>query len=101
MDELQFQATVIYWRGPAPFFFARIPDEIGAEIGKVKKAASYGWGVIPVSATINEVSFQTSLFPKDGTYLLPIKDAVRRKIGVTADDEVEVAMTIGSSHPRF
>jgi len=101
MDELQFQATVIYWRGPAPFFFARIPDEIGAEIGKVKKAASYGWGVIPVSATINEVSFQTSLFPKDGTYLLPIKDAVRRRIGVTADDEVEVAMTIGSSQPRF
>lgn len=101
MDELQFQATVIYWRGPAPFFFARIPDEVGAEIGKVKKAASYGWGVIPVSATINEVSFQTSLFPKDGTYLLPIKDAVRRKIGVTADDEVEVAMTIGSSQPRF
>lgn len=101
MDELQFQATVIYWRGPAPFFFARIPDEVGAEIGKVKKAASYGWGVIPVSATINEVSFQTSLFPKDGTYLLPIKDAVRRRIGVTADDEVEVAMTIGSSQPRF
>ena len=101
MDELRFQATVIYWRGPAPFFFARIPDEIGAEIGKVKKAASYGWGVIPVSATINEVSFQTSLFPKDGTYLLPIKGAVRRKIGVTADDEVEVAMTIGSSQPRF
>ncbi len=54
-----------------------------------------------MSATINEVSFQTSLFPKDGTYLLPIKDAVRRRIGVTADDEVEVAMTIGSSQPRF
>lgn len=101
MEDLQFRAIVIHWRGPAPFFFARIPDEIGAEIGKVKKAASYGWGVIPVSATINEVSFQTSLFPKDGTYLLPIKDAVRRKIGVTADDEVEVAMTIGSSQPRF
>ena len=101
MDELQFRAVVIYWRGPAPFFFARIPDEIGEEIGKVKKAASYGWGVIPVSATINEVTFQTSLFPKDGTYLLPIKDAVRRKVGVTADDEVEVAMTIGSSQPRF
>lgn len=101
MDELQFRAEVIYWRGPAPFFFARIPDEIGAEISKVKKAASYGWGVIPVNATINEVSFQTSLFPKDGTYLLPIKDAVRRRIGVTADDEVEVAMTIGSSQPRF
>ena len=94
MDELQFQATVIYWRGPAPFFFARIPDEIGAEIGKVKKAASYGWGVIPVSATINEVSFQTSLFPKDGTYLLPLKDAVRKPAGITAGDVIHVEMLV-------
>ena len=26
--ELQFRATVIYWRGPAPFFYARIPADI-------------------------------------------------------------------------
>lgn len=94
MDELEFSAVVIYWRGPAPFFFARIPDAVGAEIAKVRKAASYGWGVIPVTATIDEVSFETSLFPKDGTYLLPLKAAVRRRIGVTADDEVDVTMTL-------
>ena len=95
MDELRFQATVIYWRGPAPFFFARIPDEIGAEIGKVKKAASYGWGVIPVEAEIQGVRFTTSLFPRDGTYLLPIKLAVRRTTGITFGDAVDVDMTVG------
>jgi hypothetical protein len=91
---LQFEATVIHWRGPAPFFFARIPTEHAAEIRRVKKAASYGWGVIPVRATIKGVTFETSLFPKNETYLLPLKDAVRRKIEVTADDEVEVEMSI-------
>ncbi len=101
MEPLEFSAPVIYWRGPAPFFFARIPDDVGAEIARVKKQASYGWGVIPVEATIGEVRFETSLFPKEGSYLLPLKDAVRRRIGVTADDVVEVSMTIGSSQPRF
>jgi hypothetical protein len=93
--ELQFRASVIHWRGPAPFFYARIPPEIGAEISRVKKAASYGWGVIPVRATIDGVSFETSLFPKDDTYLLPLKAAVRQQIGVTVDDEVSVEMTVG------
>lgn len=98
MDELEFSAPVIYWRGPAPFFYARIPPAIGAEIGKVKKAASYGWGVIPVEATIDGVTFTTSLFPKDDTYLLPLKQAVRNRLGVTADDEVAVEMTIGGGY---
>jgi hypothetical protein len=101
MDELAFSALVIHWRGPAPFFYARIPGDIAAEIDKVKKAASYGWGVIPVRATINDVTFTTSLFPKDGTFLLPLKDAVLRRIGVTVDDVVEVAMTIGGGESRL
>lgn len=96
--ELEFSATVIYWRGPAPFFYARIPPEIGAEIAKVKKAASYGWGVIPVEATINGITFTTSLFPKDDTYLLPLKQVVRNQLGVTADDQVEVEMIIGAGY---
>jgi hypothetical protein len=95
MVEWRFRAAVIEWRGPAPFFYARIPEPVGAEIAAVKRAASYGWGVIPVRATISGVSFETSLFPKDGTYLLPLKAAVRRRIGVTVGDEVEVEMGIG------
>jgi hypothetical protein len=97
MLELQFRARVIHWRGPAPFFFARIPADAAEEIRKVRKAASYGWGVIPVRATIGDVAFETSLFPKDDTYLLPLKDAVRRKLAVTADDEVHVDMTVGGN----
>jgi hypothetical protein len=95
MPEWRFSAPVVEWRGPAPFFYARIPANTGAEIARLKRAASYGWGVIPVRATIAGVAFETSLFPLDGTYLLPLKASVRRRIGVTLGDEVEVAMTIG------
>lgn len=90
-----FKAPVIEWRGPAPFFYARIPESVGDEIAAVKRIASYGWGVIPVKATIAGVAFETSLFPRENTYLLPLKAAVRKRLGVTVEDEVEVEMAIG------
>jgi hypothetical protein len=92
--ELDFETEVITWRGPSPFFFAPVPATDADEIRRVARAASYGWGVIPVGATIGETTFTTSLFPRDGTYLLPLKDAVRRKAGVTAGDRIAVAMTV-------
>lgn len=95
MPGWRFQSQVIEWRGPAPYYYAPLPAEVAAEIAAVKKRASYGWGVIPVHAEIAGVAFETSLFPKDGTYLLPLKDKVRRPLGVTVGDAVEVEMAIG------
>ena len=60
----------------------------------MRQMATYGWGVIPVAARIGDVDFTTSLFPKDGGYLLPLKDAVRKPSGITVGDEVTVEMTI-------
>lgn len=94
MDAFSFEATVIYWRGPSPFFYAPLPAAEAEEIRRVAKFVTYGWGVIPVEATIAGVTFKTSLFPKDGTYLLPLKAAVRRKTEVTAGDVVAVEMTL-------
>ena len=96
MLRLAFETTIIEWRGPAPFFYAPVPSQHVDEIERVKKHASYGWGVIPVEAEIGGVRFTTSLFPKDGTYLLPIKDAVRKKTGVTVGDIIDVEMTIAA-----
>ena len=96
MLELAFRTTLIEWRGPAPFVYAPVPPKHAAEIERIKKQASYGWGVIPVTATIAGLRFTTSLFPRDGTYLLPIKLAVRKQIGITVGDAVDVAMAIGS-----
>jgi hypothetical protein len=92
--QFQFEAQVIHWRGPSPYFFAPIPVQHGEEIKKVAKFATYGWGVIPVEATIGDFMFGTSLFPKDGSYLLPLKDAVRRKCNLTAGDSISVSIAI-------
>jgi hypothetical protein len=94
MVELNFETTVLYWRGPAPFFFAPLPPAEAEQVRQVSKFVTYGWGMVPVEATINGVTFTTSMFRREETYFLPLKDAVRRKCGVTADDVVAVEMTI-------
>jgi len=55
---------------------------------------SYGWGVIPVSATIGTTTWKTSLFPKDGDYLVPVKDMVRRSEDVAVGDSVFITLDI-------
>jgi hypothetical protein len=94
VSKFRLDAEVIHWRGPSPFFFAPLPLDHAGEIRRLSKLLSYGWGVIPVDATIGAVSFYTSLFPKDDTYLLPLKDAVRKKTGITAGDVISVEMTL-------
>lgn len=84
--------------GPAPYYYLPVPDAESAEIREVAALASYGWGVIPVVARIGDREFETSLFPKDGGYLLPLKGAVRRPQNITVGDEVAVAMSVRIQH---
>jgi hypothetical protein len=92
--ECVFAGRIIEWRGPAPFYFVPVPDEESADIAEVAALATYGWGVIPVRARIGVTEFETSLFPKDGGYLLPLKIAVRKPQALSAGDEVRVEMTV-------
>lgn len=83
------------WRGPSPFHFIAIPQEISDEIKVVAKELSYGWGVIPVTAAISGVEFTSSLFPKEGSYLLPVKDIVRKEAKINLGDEVQATLRLG------
>ncbi|WP_026373708.1 DUF1905 domain-containing protein [Agrococcus lahaulensis] len=93
--ELEFSSTAIEWRGPPPFVFLPVPPDESELIHESARELTYGWGVIPVEATIGGTSFTTSLFPRDGRYLLPLKVAVQRAEGVGLGDEVEVRMRVG------
>ena len=89
-----FEAEVIHWRGPSPFFFAPLPAKETEEIRRISKRVTYGWGMIPVEAEINGVVFTTAMFARDDTYYLPLKDAVRKKADVTAGDKIAIEMTV-------
>jgi hypothetical protein len=92
-----FDGEVIHWCGPSPFHFVALPEDEASLVDDVKRAVTYGWGVIPVGARIGRTSFTTSLFPKHGTYLVPVKDAVRRTEGIEVGDAVTVHLTIDTS----
>jgi hypothetical protein len=89
-----FTGLMIEWRGPAPFYYVVIPDRICEEIKAAATQLSYGWGVIPVTATIGKTSFTTSLFPKNGGYLLPVKNAVRLPEKLELEQNVKVKLSL-------
>jgi hypothetical protein len=84
--KIEFQAEVIYWRGPAPFYFLELPARHAASIKEISKSVTYGWGVIPSNVTIGRVEFYTALIPKNDSYLLPLKKAVREKLKMELGD---------------
>lgn len=85
---------MIEWRGPAPFYYVRVPEEESADIKFAAKGIEY-WGQVPVIVRINDTEFTTALFPKDGRYLLPLKDKVREAAGIEVDEDVSVELRVG------
>ncbi|MFC0623447.1 DUF1905 domain-containing protein [Kribbella deserti] len=92
--DVEFVAEVFEWRGPAPYHFVAVPEDQSAELRAAASVTSYGWGMLPIRARIGKTEWKTSLWPKDGTYLLPIKDAVRKPEGLELGDQVAVRLTV-------
>ncbi len=95
MLNLKFSAEVIYWRGPAPFYFAPVPETQAKKIKAMASELTYGWGVIPARVKIGKTEFTTSLFPRQGGYMVPVKDAVRKAEVIDVDDKVTVHLFLG------
>jgi len=91
--EIQICGALIHWRGPSPLHFVPISAAQSAKIKGLSSRLTYGWGVIPVTVTIGDTIFSTSLFPKDGLYLVPIKAAVRSAEAVHLGAQVRLTLT--------
>ena len=85
---------VWFWRGPSPYHFVTVDDDASAAIKAASAAVTYGWGMIPVSAELGSTAWTTSLFPKDGRYIVPLKDKVRDAEGIDVGDVVTVRLSI-------
>jgi uncharacterized protein DUF1905 len=92
-----FSGELIHWRGPSPYHFIALPPAEASAIRSVANLVTYGWGVIPVEAVIDGVEFTTSLFPRQGGYLLPVKDRVRLALGLDLGDVVAVELAVRSA----
>jgi hypothetical protein len=92
--DLEFSGEVWLWRGPAPYHFVTVPADESAELRSTSALVTYGWGMIPVEARIGSTCWTTSLFPKDGGYVVPLKDRVRRAERIEVGDEVRVRLAV-------
>ena len=75
---LEFIGEMWFWKGPAPWHFVTVPEQQCGELEAVSAFVTYGWGMIPVAARIGRTEWKTSLFPKDGQYVVPVKTSVRK-----------------------
>ena len=92
---IKFEGETISWRGPAPYVFIEVPEEPSKNLKVLANEISYGWGCIPVSAKIGKANWNTSLMPRNGKYMLPIKMIVQKAENIEVGVSYLVTMEIG------
>ena len=95
-NEYQFKAKLWEYEGAGAWFFVTLPKDTSSEIKQLFGTPRRGWGSIPVEATIGDTVWKTSIFPdkESGSYMLPVKSAVRKAEGVGKGDEVVLVIRI-------
>ena len=91
---LEFIGEMWFWKGPAPWHFVTVPEQQCGELEAVSAFVTYGWGMIPVAARIGRTEWKTSLFPKDGQYVVPVKTSVRKAERLTVGDILTVRLIV-------
>jgi Domain of unknown function (DUF1905) len=92
--DLEFSGEMWFWKGPAPWHFITVPEDDCHELDAASAFVSYGWGMIPVTARIGGTAWKTSLFPKDGHYIVPVKAGVRMAEELEVGDTVTVRLVV-------
>jgi hypothetical protein len=91
---LDFSGELWFWRGPAPWHFVTVPEDRCGALEAASAVVTYGWGMIPVTARIGATQWTTSLYPKDGRYLVPVKARVRTAEGLEVGDVVSLRLIV-------
>lgn len=94
----KLKSKVWPYPGMAAWRFLTVPKKDSEAIKKRYGAQARGWGSLPVAVKIGKTEWNTSIFPdkKSGTYLLPLKAAVRRAEGIDDGDSVEFAIKVNA-----
>lgn len=89
-------APMWLWTGESgSWHFITVPEELSGEIHAHCLASMRGFKSARVEATINDVTWRTSVFPmKSGGYFLPVKKEVRCRADIAAGDEVTVTLEL-------
>jgi hypothetical protein len=95
-DGYRFQSVVWEHDGPGSWHFVSLPDDVADDIDERYGHLEAGFGSLRVEVVIGATTWRTSIFPdtKRGTYVLPVKKAVRTAEDLTDGTSVDVALTV-------
>jgi hypothetical protein len=63
-------------------------------VRQLASAVTYGWGMAPRRGSARRSRWRTSLFPKDGGYVLPLRDSAPNKEEIALDDNVHARLIV-------
>lgn len=92
---LEFSGKIWFWRGPAPYHFVTVPANECQALKAISSHVTYGWGMIPAKVQIGQTQWKTALWPKDGGYIVPLKDMVRKAEKLAEGDTVTIHLEVG------
>jgi hypothetical protein len=93
--EFEFSGTVIEHEGAsASWFFVTLPTDLAEQIARFTKGMRGGWGSVKVDVRIGATAWNTSIFPSDDSFVLPVKKAVRKAEGIEHGTDVEITLSI-------
>ena len=92
-DTYRFTAELWEWESRANWFFVTLPVDAAADI-RDQPMPPRGFGSIPVHVRIGSTEFDTSIFPSDDSFVLPVKRAVRDREGLDRGDPVDVELEV-------
>jgi hypothetical protein len=95
---VEFEAQLWLWeaRRDDSWTFVSLPAEASDEIRERSGGHRRGFGAVPVWATVGASTWKTSVFPDQasGSYVLPIKRAVRDKESLDVGDTAAVTVEL-------
>lgn len=91
---VEFDGPIWFWKGPAPWYFVTVPEDVAQALKAISGTVTYGWGMIPVTVRIGGSEWTTSLWPKDGSYIVPLKSNIRKAEGLDDGNIVTIELTV-------
>jgi len=82
--EFAFAGELWDWRGPAPYHFITVPPGAARAIHAIAAA----------EVRIGDSTWSTALWPKDGGYVIPIKDRYRTAERLVLGDVADVQLVV-------
>jgi hypothetical protein len=95
MEDHRFASVLWRWDAQDAWRFVTVPADYAEGI-RLAAGPPRGFGSVRVEVTVGATTWRTSVFPdaSRGSYVLPIKKAVRRAEDLEDGDEVTVILRV-------